>query len=139
MFPGKEVMPLNDTLYEQILDEFCFDPDYTVKCIEANRHNNITATYHLLFKKAVRQNKPYVHVGNGGGSLDRNLAGNAGESSAARKAAERRKTSEANDSRYHKRGTSTNQHYKNQNTLQSVNGGDEKPSLTQDPIATITA
>jgi len=54
LFPGKEVMPLEDTIYEQILDEFGFDPDYSVKCIEANRHNNITATYHLLYKKALR-------------------------------------------------------------------------------------
>ena len=85
--PGKEIMPLNDTLYEQILDEFCFDPNYTVKCIEANRHNNITATYHLLFKKAVRQNKPYVHGGSHvAGSLDRNTANNIVEANAARRA-----------------------------------------------------
>ena len=50
-------MPVEDTIYEQILDEYGFDPDYAVKCIEANRHNNITATYHLLYKKALRQKK----------------------------------------------------------------------------------
>jgi hypothetical protein len=31
-----------------ILDKFNYDPDYTVKCIEANRHNQITSTYHLM-------------------------------------------------------------------------------------------
>lgn len=63
-------MPVNNTIYEQCLDEFGFDPDYSVKCIEANRHNHITATYHLLFKKALSQNKPYIasHVH---GSMDR--------------------------------------------------------------------
>lgn len=65
-------MPLNDTIYELMLDEFGFDPDYSVKCIEANRHNHITATYHLLYKKALKQNKPFVSVGSHvHGSLDR--------------------------------------------------------------------
>ena len=70
LFPGKEVMPLEDTIYEQILDEFGFDPDYAVKCIEANRHNNITSTYHLLYKKAARQKKPFTNVSHVTGSLD---------------------------------------------------------------------
>ena len=64
-------MPLEDTIYEQILDEFGFDPDYAVKCIEANRHNNITSTYHLLYKKAARQKKPFTNVSHVAGSLDR--------------------------------------------------------------------
>jgi 5'-AMP-activated protein kinase catalytic alpha subunit len=59
LFPGKEIMPVNDTIYEQMLDEFNFDADYSVKCIEANRHNHITATYHLLFKRKLRENKAY--------------------------------------------------------------------------------
>ena len=67
-------MPVNDAIYEQMLDEFCFDPDYSVKCIEANRHNNITSTYHLLYKRALRQDKPFTnattHVA---GSLDRRV------------------------------------------------------------------
>ena len=71
LFPGQELMPLEDTIYEQILDEFGFDPDYAVKCIEANRHNNITATYHLLYKRALRQQKPFTNVSHVTGSLDR--------------------------------------------------------------------
>jgi len=39
LFPGTEPMPVNDKLYQQMLDEFNYDPDYSVKCIEANRHN----------------------------------------------------------------------------------------------------
>lgn len=53
-------MPLNNAIYEQILEQFGFDADYTVKCIEANRHNNITAAYHLMHKKAQRQNADFV-------------------------------------------------------------------------------
>ena len=48
-------MPVEDNIYDQILDEFGFDPDYAIKCIEANRHNNITSTYHLLHKRILRQ------------------------------------------------------------------------------------
>ena len=64
-------MPVEDSIYEQILDEFGFDPDYSVKCIEANRHNNITATYHLLYKRAQRQKKPFTNAAHVTGSLDR--------------------------------------------------------------------
>lgn len=65
-------MPVNDHIYEQCLDEFGFDPDYAVKCIEANRHNHITAAYHLLYKKALRKNKPYIQVSSHvHGSVDR--------------------------------------------------------------------
>jgi hypothetical protein len=64
-------MPVEDVIYEAILDEFGFDPDYAVKCIEANRHNNITATYHLLYKKALRESKPFTNVTHVTGSLDR--------------------------------------------------------------------
>jgi len=35
-----------------VLEQFGFDADYAVKCIEANRHNNITAAYHLMYKRA---------------------------------------------------------------------------------------
>jgi len=43
-----------------MLDEFSYDPDYSVKCIEANRHNQITATYHLLCKKMLKEEKKYL-------------------------------------------------------------------------------
>jgi hypothetical protein len=53
-------MPLCNTIYEEILDEFGFDADYAVKCIEANRHNDITATYHLMVKRAMRIENEYL-------------------------------------------------------------------------------
>jgi len=34
-----------------------FNEDYARKCIEANKHNHITATYHLLMKKSLKQGK----------------------------------------------------------------------------------
>lgn len=50
-FPGKEKMPITNDIYSLIIEQQKFDQEYAVKCIEANRHNSITATYHLIYKK----------------------------------------------------------------------------------------
>ena len=44
-------MPIDQTLLEQILQEYNFDREYSIKCLEANRHNHISATYHLINKR----------------------------------------------------------------------------------------
>lgn len=36
------------------LDNFGFNLDYAEKCILANKHNQITATYYLLLNKHLR-------------------------------------------------------------------------------------
>lgn len=77
-------MPVEDVIYEAILDEFGFDPDYAVKCIEANRHNNITATYHLLYKKALKESKPFTNATHVTGSLDRAAIANYERTEAAK-------------------------------------------------------
>ena len=51
LFPGKEKMPVEDKLFNRILDEYKFDIKYAQKCIEDNRHNHITACYHLIDKR----------------------------------------------------------------------------------------
>ena len=40
-----------------MLDDHTFDNEYAIKCIEANRHNQITATYHLIYKRELRHGK----------------------------------------------------------------------------------
>jgi 5'-AMP-activated protein kinase, catalytic alpha subunit len=57
LFPGHEKMPFNDPIFKIMQDQHRFDHDYALKCIEANRHNTITATYHLIHKKNMRANK----------------------------------------------------------------------------------
>ena len=47
-------MPLGNDLLRQIVDEYDFEMDYSIKCLEANRHNHITATYHLINKRNKR-------------------------------------------------------------------------------------
>jgi len=51
LFPGKEKMPVEDKLFCKIVDEFNFDKKYAQKCIEDNRHNHITACYHLIERR----------------------------------------------------------------------------------------
>lgn len=51
LFPGKEKMPVEDKLFEKLLVEYNFDRKYAQKCIEDNRHNHITACYHLIDKR----------------------------------------------------------------------------------------
>jgi 5'-AMP-activated protein kinase catalytic alpha subunit len=50
-FPGLEKMPVNDGIFKIMQEKHTFDQEYSIKCIEANRHNQITATYHLIQKR----------------------------------------------------------------------------------------
>jgi len=47
-------MPWNKELLQRLLDDFQFDEEYSIRCLESNRHNHITATYHLINKKNER-------------------------------------------------------------------------------------
>lgn len=71
-------MPINDTIYKILLNEHNnFEPDYSTRCIEANRHNFITATYHLIHKRALRNNLQLTDNPTRAGSIDRNEKNNA--------------------------------------------------------------
>lgn len=54
LYPSLQKMPYNAELLKQIVEEYGFELDYSIKCIEANRHNHITATYHLINKRNKR-------------------------------------------------------------------------------------
>jgi 5'-AMP-activated protein kinase catalytic alpha subunit len=54
LFPGKEKMPYNMPFLTNLVSEYGFDLEYSIKCLEANRHNHITATYHMISKKNTR-------------------------------------------------------------------------------------
>ena len=51
LFPGKEKMPTDEKFFEKLLQDYNFDKKYALKCIEDNRHNHITACYHLIDKR----------------------------------------------------------------------------------------
>jgi hypothetical protein len=44
-------MPYSDNILNQIIQDQGFDKEPSIRCLEANRHNHITATYHLINKK----------------------------------------------------------------------------------------
>jgi hypothetical protein len=44
-------MPWDKEFLFKINEDFSFEEEYAIRCMEANRHNHITATYHLLNKK----------------------------------------------------------------------------------------
>ena len=57
LFPGKERMPYNEQIFKMIQENNNFDEEYSIKCIESNRHNTVTAVYHLIHKKQMKNNK----------------------------------------------------------------------------------
>lgn len=54
LYPTIQKMPMHESLLQLIIDDFGFEKEYSIKCLEANRHNHITATYHLINKKNKR-------------------------------------------------------------------------------------
>ena len=48
---GSDQIPVHEKLLDQLID-LGYDGEYSLKWIEANKHNNITATYNLLLKKS---------------------------------------------------------------------------------------
>lgn len=53
---GSDQIPIDDDILEE-MKKFDYDLDYSRKCIEANKHNHITATYNLLLKSKLREGK----------------------------------------------------------------------------------
>ena len=54
LFPGLQKMPWTRDLLQRLINDFQFEEEYSIRCLEANRHNHITATYHLINKKNQR-------------------------------------------------------------------------------------
>lgn len=53
---GQDQIPVEDRIVKE-MEQYKFTSDYSKKCIQANKHNHITATYHLLVKKELKQGK----------------------------------------------------------------------------------
>ncbi|KAL4430220.1 hypothetical protein ABPG74_014779 [Tetrahymena malaccensis] len=54
IYVGKQLIPVNETILFKLKD-FNIDLDVARKCIESNKHNDITTTYYLLLNKHVQQ------------------------------------------------------------------------------------
>ena len=53
---GTDQIPVDENLLQE-MKKFDYDLDYSRKCIEANKHNHVTATYNLLLKSRLRDGK----------------------------------------------------------------------------------
>ncbi len=51
---GVHQIPIEPRVLSQVL-EFGFDPEYTQKCIEANKHNGATTLYYMLMQRFLRE------------------------------------------------------------------------------------
>lgn len=71
---GYKQVPMDYGIVSE-LSEYNIDPDYAKKCIEANRHNDITTTYYLLIKKYQRNGKKKIINPNSSLSIQRELTG----------------------------------------------------------------
>lgn len=40
-----------------MMQEYGFDPEYTEKCLDANKHNHVTTTYYLFLKRLKKEGK----------------------------------------------------------------------------------
>lgn len=70
-------MPYQGDLLRQIVEEYDFETEYSIKCLEANRHNHITATYHLINKRnkralSLKESIQPISFNNNGGYLSNN-------------------------------------------------------------------
>ncbi|KAL4469354.1 hypothetical protein ABPG72_005990 [Tetrahymena utriculariae] len=54
IYVGKQLIPVNEAILQKLKD-FNIDIDFARKCIESNKHNDITTTYYLLLNKHVQQ------------------------------------------------------------------------------------
>jgi 5'-AMP-activated protein kinase catalytic alpha subunit len=51
---GIDQVPIDPEILK-VLNDYSIDIEYAKKCLEANKHNSITATYYLLLKKHLKQ------------------------------------------------------------------------------------
>ena len=50
---GIDPVPIDPKILDS-MKQYKINEDYARKCLEANKHNNITSTYYLLLKKIVK-------------------------------------------------------------------------------------
>ena len=51
---GVDPVPIDDSILESMKQRFNIDESYARKCIQANKHNHVSASYYLLFKEKIK-------------------------------------------------------------------------------------
>lgn len=52
---GYDPIPIDQAILQSMQKEFEIDPQYAAKCIQANKHNHVSATYYLLLKEKIKK------------------------------------------------------------------------------------
>lgn len=55
IFVGVDPVPIDEGILNYMHAEFNIDISYARKCIQANKHNHVSATYYLLFKEMIKK------------------------------------------------------------------------------------
>ena len=52
---GYDPIPIDKSVLKHMHSEFEINQEYAAKCIQANKHNHVSATYYLLLKEKIKK------------------------------------------------------------------------------------
>ena len=57
---GIDPIPLDQNILNRMETEYGIDKEYAKKCIQANKHNHISASYYLLLKEMIKKGEKSI-------------------------------------------------------------------------------
>ena len=57
---GLDPVPIDTNILDRMQNDYQIDKHYARKCIQANKHNHISATYYLLLKDMLRKGEKSI-------------------------------------------------------------------------------
>jgi 5'-AMP-activated protein kinase catalytic alpha subunit len=57
---GVDPVPIDSSILLKMQKEFKIDQNYARKCIQANKHNHVTASYYLLLKELIKKGEKSI-------------------------------------------------------------------------------
>ena len=57
---GVNPIPIDDSILDHIYSEFKINKKYAKKCIQASKHNHISASYYLLLKEKIKKGEKSI-------------------------------------------------------------------------------
>ena len=52
---GVDPVPIDSTILDRMDTDFGLEKGYAKKCIQVNKHNQVTSTYYLLLKELIKK------------------------------------------------------------------------------------
>lgn len=57
---GIDPVPIDNTILDTMQNQYGIDKHYARKCIQANKHNHISASYYLLLKEIIKKGEKSI-------------------------------------------------------------------------------